>query len=69
LIEDVDRDSDAYNRVFAAFKMPKETDEEKQAILNDIIFVSAVMSKADTEKDVGILTDEFIKNYPETTEA
>lgn len=31
LVEDVDRDSDAYNRVFAAFKMPKETDEEKQA--------------------------------------
>ena len=31
LIEDVDRDSDAYNRVFAAFKLPKETDEEKQA--------------------------------------
>jgi formiminotetrahydrofolate cyclodeaminase len=30
LIEDVDRDSDAYNRVFAAFKMPKDTDEEKQ---------------------------------------
>ena len=29
LIQDVDRDSDAYNRVFAAFKMPKETDEEK----------------------------------------
>ena len=29
LIEDVDRDSDAYNRVFAAFKLPKETDEEK----------------------------------------
>ena len=46
-----------------------ENDEEKQAILNDIIFVSAVMSKADTEKDVGILTDEFIKNYPETPEA
>ena len=30
LIEDVDRDSDAYNRVFAAFKLPKDTDEEKQ---------------------------------------
>lgn len=29
LLEDVDRDSDAYNRVFAAFKLPKETDEEK----------------------------------------
>lgn len=29
LILDIDRDSDAYNRVFAAFKLPKETDEEK----------------------------------------
>lgn len=36
LIEDVDRDSDAYNRVFAAFKMPKETDEEK-ALRNQTI--------------------------------
>lgn len=31
LVEDVDRDSDAYNRVFAAFKLPKDTDEEKAA--------------------------------------
>lgn len=31
LIIDVDRDSEAYNRVFAAYKMPKETDEEKVA--------------------------------------
>lgn len=31
LVEDVDRDSEAYNRVFAAFKLPKETDEEKAA--------------------------------------
>ncbi|KGN76491.1 methenyltetrahydrofolate cyclohydrolase [Porphyromonas macacae] len=29
LVLDIDRDSDAYNRVFAAFKLPKETDEEK----------------------------------------
>lgn len=29
LIADVDRDSEAYNRVFAAFKLPKETEEEK----------------------------------------
>lgn len=29
LLADVDRDSDAYNRVFDAFKLPKETDEEK----------------------------------------
>lgn len=29
LVLDVDRDSDAYDKVFAAFKLPKETDEEK----------------------------------------
>ena len=29
LITDVDRDSEAYDRVFSAFKLPKETDEEK----------------------------------------
>ncbi|MBU3813385.1 MAG: cyclodeaminase/cyclohydrolase family protein [Candidatus Bacteroides intestinipullorum] len=28
---DINRDSDAYDRVFACFKMPKETDEEKAA--------------------------------------
>lgn len=31
LILDVDRDSEAYNVVFAAFQMPKDTDEEKAA--------------------------------------
>lgn len=31
LLLDIDRDSDAYNVVFDAFKMPKETDEEKAA--------------------------------------
>lgn len=29
MVEDIDRDSEAYNRVFNAFKLPKETDEEK----------------------------------------
>jgi formiminotetrahydrofolate cyclodeaminase len=29
--EAMDRDTDAYNMVFAAFKLPKETDEEKAA--------------------------------------
>lgn len=29
LIADIDRDSDAYRLVFEAFKLPKETDEEK----------------------------------------
>lgn len=28
-IKDIDADSEAYNNVFAAFKLPKETDEEK----------------------------------------
>lgn len=31
LVLDVDRDSDAYDKVFAAFKLPKETNEEKAA--------------------------------------
>lgn len=30
-VEDIDRDSEAYNSVFACFKMPKATDEEKAA--------------------------------------
>ena len=29
--EAMDRDTDAYNMVFAAYKLPKETDEEKAA--------------------------------------
>jgi len=29
LIKNIDRDSEAYNRVFAAYKLPKETEEEK----------------------------------------
>ncbi len=28
-VEDIDRDSEAYNKVFVCFKMPKTTDEEK----------------------------------------
>lgn len=30
-VADIDRDSEAYDRVFACFKMPKATDEEKSA--------------------------------------
>ena len=29
LLADVDRDSEAYDRVFSAFKLPKDTDEQK----------------------------------------
>lgn len=35
-IKDIDADSDAYNKVFAAFKLPKETDEEKALRSNAI---------------------------------
>lgn len=35
-IKDIDADSDAYNRVFDAFKLPKETDEEKAERSNQI---------------------------------
>ncbi len=30
LLKDIDRDADAYNEVFLAFKLPKSTDEEKE---------------------------------------
>lgn len=33
---DIDRDSDAFNEVMAAFKLPKETDEEKEVRKNAI---------------------------------
>lgn len=46
LLADVDRDSDAYNRVFAAFKLPKDTDEEKavraEAIQKETKFAAQV---------------------------
>jgi len=35
-IEDIDKDSDAFNEVMAAFKLPKETEEEKEARKNAI---------------------------------
>ena len=48
LIIDVDRDSDAYNRVFAAFKLPKETEEEKNknGILIALAIVGAIATVA-----------------------
>jgi len=35
-IEDIDRDADAFNKVMDAFKLPKETDEEKALRKNAI---------------------------------
>ena len=33
-VEDIDRDSNSFNGVMAAFKLPKETDEEKKSYKN-----------------------------------
>ncbi len=41
------------------------TEDERQTILNEIIFTSAILSKTDTEKAVGDLTNAFIETYPE----
>ncbi len=40
-------------------------EDERQPILNDLIFYSAILSKADTEKAVGDLANTFIETYPE----
>jgi Trk K+ transport system NAD-binding subunit len=40
-----------------------------QNILNEILFISAVMSKTDTEKAVGDMTDEFIRTYESPEES
>lgn len=46
LIRDIDRDSEAYDRVFAAFKLPKETEEqiaERKRIIQDATKEAAVV--------------------------
>ena len=69
LIIDVDRDSDAYNRVFAAFKLPKETEEEKNirseammcartAILGALLNVRINLTSIKDEKFVKEMTEE-----------
>jgi formiminotetrahydrofolate cyclodeaminase len=49
LLEHIDRDSDAYNRVFQAYKLPKESDEQqaarKQAIQEATIEAASVPMK------------------------
>jgi formiminotetrahydrofolate cyclodeaminase len=49
LLEHIDRDSDAYNRVFQAYKLPKDTDQQqaarKQAIQEATIEAASVPMK------------------------
>ena len=40
LIRDIDRDSEAYDRVFAAFKLPMEVAEEIASVMETIIYVA-----------------------------
>lgn len=49
-IRDIDADSDAYNKVFDAFKLPKETDGEKAARSREI--QAATMIAAEVPLDV-----------------
>ncbi|MGN1346666.1 MAG: MazG family protein [Eubacteriales bacterium] len=44
------------------------SDDERQRILNEIIFYSAILSQKDAEKEVSGLIDDFIRDYPEPTE-
>ncbi|MBR5713921.1 MAG: cyclodeaminase/cyclohydrolase family protein [Clostridia bacterium] len=46
LIEQIDRDTEAFNQVSAAFKLPKETDEEKAARKAAIREATIVATKA-----------------------
>ena len=49
LLADVDRDSEAYDRVFSAFKLPKDTDEQKavrsEAIQRETKYAAQVTRK------------------------
>ncbi|MCH5278379.1 MAG: cyclodeaminase/cyclohydrolase family protein [Christensenellaceae bacterium] len=49
LTAQVDKDTDAYNLVAAAFKMPKETDEEKAARRNEIAKATLVATEVPFE--------------------
>lgn len=52
-IKDIDRDADAFNNVMTAFKMPKETDEEKNERKNAI---------QDSMKNAAIVPLEVARN-------
>ena len=48
-MKDIDADSEAYNNVFAAFKLPKETDEEKIERNNQIQEVTKIAAEIPME--------------------
>ena len=57
---DIDRDSDAYDRVFACFKMPKGTDEEKaarRAAIQEATKLAALVPMEVARKAYGMMED------------
>lgn len=57
-VNDIDRDSDAYNLVFDAFKLPKETDEEKatrSAKIQEATKIAALVPMEVAERAFGML--------------
>ncbi len=62
LIEYIDKDSDAYNRVFSAFKLPKETEEEIAVRSREIQDATkeAAMVPMQVAKEVGHVMETII---------
>lgn len=62
LIRDIDRDSEAYDRVFAAFKLPKETEEqiaERSRVIQDAT-VKAAMVPMQVAEEVASVMEAII---------
>lgn len=58
LIRDIDRDSEAYDRVFAAFKLPKETEEqiaERKRTIQDATKEAAIVPMQVAEEIASVM--------------
>ena len=66
LLKAVDMDSDAYNTVFEAYKMPKATDEEKEA--RDFAIQMALQNAATVPFSVCKLVNTFLPDLVEIAE-
>lgn len=58
LIRDIDRDSEAYDRVFAAFKLPKETEEqiaERKRTIQDATKEAAIVPMQVAEEVASVM--------------
>lgn len=65
LLDDIQRDSDAYDKVMASYKMPKETDEEKITRQNAIqvglkLAASVPLDIAETSFEILPLTESVV---------